>query len=78
MPIQAIQARRDGRPGYPWKLGLTLAIGAALMWKDLLYRESVSGPSMVQPIAPILMSVGAWILLWWPVAGRARGKARPA
>ncbi len=78
VPIQAIQARRDGRPGYPWKLGLTLAIGAGLMWKDLTYREYVGGALMVQPIAPILMSVGAWILVWWPVAGRSRSKVPSA
>ncbi len=77
VPIQAIQARRDGRPGFPWKLGLTLTIGAALMWKDLTYRELVGGPLLVQPIAPILLGVGLWILAWWPIARTGR-KGRAA
>ena len=68
IPIQAIQARRDGRPGYPWKLGLALTIGGALMWPDLRYREIVGGPVHVQEIAPLLLAAGAWIMAWWPVA----------
>lgn len=68
IPIQAIQARRDGRPGYPWKLGLALTIGGALMWPDLRYREAIDGPVYVQEIAPLLLAAGAWILLWWPFA----------
>ena len=35
VPLQAIQARRAGRPGYPWKLGLAMSIGGAVMWPDL-------------------------------------------
>ncbi|MBA3684350.1 MAG: hypothetical protein H0W72_03830 [Planctomycetes bacterium] len=72
VPIQAIQARRDGRPGFPWKLGLTLAIGSLLMWNDLTYREAVAGQLFVQPIAPILLGVGMWILAWWPIARTGR------
>jgi uncharacterized membrane protein HdeD (DUF308 family) len=68
IPIQAIQARRNGRPGYPWKLGLALTIGGALMWPDLRYREAIDGPVHVQEIAPLLLAAGAWILLWWPMA----------
>jgi hypothetical protein len=70
IPIQAIQARRDGRPGYPWKLGLVLTVGAALMWPDLRYRETISGPVQVQEIAPLLLAAGLWILAWWPLARR--------
>jgi len=68
IPIQAIQARRDGRPGYPWKLGLALTIGGGFMWPDLRYREIIGGPVYVQEIAPLLLAAGAWILLWWPLA----------
>lgn len=77
VPMQAIQARRDGRPGYPWRLGLTLAIGGALMWPDLLYREKTGGPLLIPPTAPLLVGVGAWILLWWPLA-RRRPEGVPA
>lgn len=74
VPMQALQARRQGRPGYPWKLGLTLAVGGALMWPDLVYRERVGGPLLWQPVAPLLTAAGVWILLWWPVA-RTRAMA---
>jgi hypothetical protein len=68
IPIQAIQARRDGRPGYPWKLGLALTLGGGFMWPDLRYREIIGGPVHVQEIAPLLLAAGVWILLWWPLA----------
>lgn len=68
IPIQALQARRAGRPGYPWKLGLALTIGGALMWPDLRYREEIGGPVYVQEIAPLLLAAGVWIMAWWPVA----------
>ncbi|MBA3698699.1 MAG: hypothetical protein H0W78_07585 [Planctomycetes bacterium] len=68
IPIQAIQARRDGRPGYPWKLGVVLTIGGGLMWPDLRYREVIGGPVYVQEIAPLLLAAGVWIMAWWPVA----------
>ena len=70
IPIQAIQ-RRAGRPGYPWKLGLALAIGGCAMWPDLRYQEVVDGVqrvTSVQPVAPLLAFAGLWILLWWPIA----------
>jgi len=68
VPLQARDARRIARPGYPWKLGLILAVLGVLMWKDLLYRERYDGPLGVQPMAPIFLAVGVWILAWWPVA----------
>lgn len=67
IPIQAFQGRA-GRPGYPWKLGLAIALGGAFMWPDLRYREVIGGPVHVQEIAPLLLAAGAWILAWWPVA----------
>jgi uncharacterized membrane protein HdeD (DUF308 family) len=70
VPMQALQARREGRPGYPWRLGLALGIGGALMWPDLTYRERYDAPLQVQPVAPLLAFAGAWILAWWPVARR--------
>src|SRR5687767_9889263 len=68
IPIQAIQARRAGRPGYPWKLGVVLTIGGGLMWPDLRYREVIGGPVYVQEIAPLLLAAGVWIMAWWPIA----------
>jgi hypothetical protein len=80
VPLQALQARREGRPGFPWKLGLVMAIGGAVMWPDLTYREpdptkaTVSEwPKHVQEVAPLLLVAGAWILAWWPVARSGRG-----
>ncbi len=71
VPLHARDARRAARPGYPLKLGLILTIGAILMWPDLLYREMVGGPLQVQPMAPLLLVAGLWILAWWPVARRS-------
>ena len=67
-PLHARDARRYARPGYPLKLGVILTIGALLMWPDLLYREVVGGPLRVQPMAPLLVVAGGWILAWWPWA----------
>lgn len=68
VPLQVWDARRSARPGYPWKLGITMAVLGALMWKDLLYRERYDGPLAVQPMAPVFLGVGLWILAWWPFA----------
>ncbi|MDA3960599.1 MAG: hypothetical protein PF961_07395 [Planctomycetota bacterium] len=68
VPIQALQGRRFGRPGYPWKLALALTIGGAAMWPDLAYREVVGGSLQVQPVAPMLLVAGLWMLAWWPVS----------
>lgn len=73
VPLQAIQARRDGRPGYPWKLGLAMALGGGVMWPDLRYRDIAGGDVHVQEVAPLLLFAGAWILAWWPVARSGRG-----
>lgn len=78
IPIQAIQARRDGRPGYPWKLGLALTLGGGFMWPDLRYRETIGGPVQVQEIAPLLLAAGVWILLWWPYARSRSSSTVPA
>lgn len=78
IPIQAIQARRDGRPGYPWKLGLALTLGGGFMWPDLRFRESITGPVHVQEIAPLLLAAGVWILLWWPYARTRSSTSTPA
>lgn len=72
IPCQAIQARRDGRPGFPWKLGLAMAIGGAVMWPDLRYREAPGGPVFVQEMPPLLLAAGIWILAWWPIARTRR------
>lgn len=76
MPLQVLAARR-GEPGFPWKLGLAMAIGGALMIPDLRYRERVDGPVDVQPIGQLLLAAGAYILVWWPFARRrvAKGQA---
>lgn len=79
VPIQALQARRDGRPGFPWKLGLTMTIGGLVMaWggliglPDLRFREQMTGPVQTQPVGPLLAAAGIWILIWWPVARSRR------
>ncbi len=77
VPLQVRDQRRIARPGFPLKLGLVFALGGALMWPDLLYRESVGGDVSVQPVAPLLVVAGLWILAWWPVS-RLRPAAAPA
>jgi hypothetical protein len=79
IPLQAWQGRTQGRPGYPWKLGVAFALMGAVMvlghWlglPDLCYRERVGGPLLVQPIGWLLAAAGIWILAWWPVARSAR------
>jgi hypothetical protein len=72
VPIQALQARRDGRPGYPTKLGLVMAWGGIIGLPDLRYREAVGGPIETQPVGPLLAAAGLWILMWWPVARSRR------
>jgi len=67
IPWQVLQARQ-GRPGYPWKLGLAFTLFAAAMWPDLRYRDDIPGAVDVQTIVPLLGLAGLWILLWWPVA----------
>jgi hypothetical protein len=67
VPIQAVQTW-SGRPGYPWKLGLGMAVLGGAMWPDLTYRLHPDGPLAVQEIAWFLAGSGAWILLWWPVS----------
>jgi hypothetical protein len=79
VPLQALQARSIGRPGFPWKLGLALAIAGGAMWPDLCYRETPSGALHWQEVAPLLVGAGVWILAWWPVARtgkRGAGHAR--
>lgn len=77
IPLQAWQAR-DGRPGFPWKLGVAMALFGALMWPDVRYRQSPGGPVMVQEVAPLLLGAGLWVLLWWPVARMRRPAAEAA
>ena len=83
VPLQAFEARRSGRPGYPLKLGLVLLIGGGLMWPDLCYREQVGQALHVQEVAPLLVCAGAWMVGWWPLArtgeaARLRAERRAA
>ena len=68
VPWQAIQAWRQGRPGYPWKLGIAMTLMGVFTWMDLRFREVPGGEIHVQVIAPLLTAAGVWILLWWPVS----------
>jgi uncharacterized membrane protein HdeD (DUF308 family) len=68
--LQVRDARREGRPGYPWKLGVALGVGGLLMAFDLTYRERYDGPLMLQLTVILLLIPGLWILGWWPVARR--------
>lgn len=79
VPFQALAARREGRPGFPWKLGLALAFGGLVMaWggycglPDLRYREAMDAPVQTQPVGPLMAAAGIWILMWWPVARSRR------
>ncbi|TVR15460.1 MAG: DUF308 domain-containing protein [Planctomycetota bacterium] len=64
IPLQAWQSRTASRPGYPLKIGIILTVGGLLMWPDVLYRETVDGALGVQPMAPLLLLPGLWILAW--------------
>lgn len=68
VPLQALDGKRYGRPGYPIQLGIILTIGGLLMIPDLCYRETVDGPLQVQIFGPLLVLAGVWMLAWWPVS----------
>lgn len=70
VPLQAIQGRKQNRPGFPWKLGVVFTLFGLVMIPDMLYREEIGGAISVQPMAPLLLAAGVWILAWWPVSGR--------
>jgi len=72
IPLQVMEARNRGRPGYPWKLAVAFTVGGVLMIPGVLYRERVGGPLHIQPIAPMLIVIGVWMLIWWPFARPAR------
>ena len=76
IPWQALQGWRDGRPGYPWKLGIAMTLMGIFTWLDLRFREEPGGPIQVQIIAPLLTAAGVWILLWWPVSRLPRRAAQ--
>ncbi len=65
IPIQAIQARKHGRPGYPWKLGIAFALLGGLMIPDQVSRVTPDGGLAMQIQAPLLCLSGLWILGWW-------------
>jgi hypothetical protein len=69
VPVQAFQAR-GGQPGYPWKLGLLLALFGGLQWFDLRYAETPGGPVLPAQTAVLMTVPGVWILLWGLVARR--------
>lgn len=66
--LQVRDARRTGRPGYPWKLGIAMGLGGLVMAWDLTYRERFDGPLAIQLTAILLVIPGLWILGWWPAA----------
>lgn len=70
IPLQAWQARHASRPGYPLKMGVILALGGAFMSVDSLYREYVDGPLGVQPMGPLLLLPGLWIIAFYFYARR--------
>ena len=70
IPIQAIQGR-GGRPGYPWKMGLAMAVLGGAMLLDQRFREAPGGPIHVQDVSWMVAVPGVWILLWWPISRRA-------
>ncbi|MHC5068520.1 MAG: hypothetical protein ACYTF0_08005 [Planctomycetota bacterium] len=73
VPRQAFEARRHGRPGYPFKLGLTLSVFGAILCWDYLYREGVGQDLQVHYIAWMMFGSGLWMLAWAPLARRQQG-----
>jgi hypothetical protein len=75
VPWQAFDARRYGRPGYPWKLAIALTVIGLALLSDQFYRTSITSPTQLMwPWVPSLIFAGIWMLVWWPVA---RPPARP-
>lgn len=74
VPLQAIQARTSGRPGYPWKLAVIMTVFGAFMCNDLAFRNGIGEPVRLQEVAPMMLGSGLWMLLWLPLAwlGRRR------
>ena len=70
VPIQAWQGRRFGRPGYPLRLGLVLTVGGLAMLPGIRYREMVGDSLHFQPIGPMIIVAGVWMLAWWPWSRR--------
>ncbi|MFW5845991.1 MAG: hypothetical protein ACOCXJ_07175, partial [Planctomycetota bacterium] len=76
MPLQVLDARRRGRPGYPWKLAVTMTVIGIFLLPDQFYRETVDGPlRLVVPWVPALLTAGVWLLIGWPLARPARREA---
>lgn len=76
VPLQVRDARQHGRPGYPWKLGLTLALGGTFMIWDLAWKSAVGAPWQVQELPAMLTVGGVWIVvggLYLRFAPRAAG-----
>lgn len=65
IPIQALQARKQQRPGYPWKLGIAFTLLGALMIPDQMSQVVPGGATSLQVQAPALCLSGIWILAWW-------------
>ena len=68
VPLQALDAKKYNRPGYPKLLGWIFTIGGLAMLPDLCYRESIGGPLQIQIIGPLIVIAGVWMLAWMPVA----------
>jgi hypothetical protein len=69
VPLQVLDARRKGRPGYPWKLALTMSVIGCCLLADQFYRETYDGPLLlVVPWVPVLLFSGLWMLVGWPMA----------
>ena len=65
IPVQAMQARKEQRPGYPWKLGIAFTLLGALMIPDQMSQVVPGGTTSLQIQAPALCLSGIWILAWW-------------
>ncbi len=76
VPLQVRDAKRSGRPGYPWKLAIAMGVGGLLMMPDLAYRERYDASLMFQITAVALTIPGVWLLAWWPVARKAAATFR--
>ena len=74
--IQAIQGRKQGRPGYPLKIGVILTAIGLLSIPGALYRETVDGPLGIQPMVLLMLFPGIWILGCWPFSRQRLIKAR--
>ncbi len=73
IPLQALDAKKYSRPGYPIKIGIIFTVMGLLMLADNMYRERWDESlHIIFPWGVLLPITGTWTLLWWPISRQAK------